>query len=37
MFSKSHRVPRVVGAVVGAPADGTVCRLAAGKSGATER
>jgi hypothetical protein len=35
MLSKSHRVPRVVDAEVGA-ADGTVCRLAAGES-ETER
>ncbi len=32
MLRKPHRVPRVVGAVVGAPVDGTALRLAAGKS-----
>ncbi len=32
MFRESHRVPCVVGAVVGAPAAGTVCRLGAGQS-----
>ncbi len=31
MLRKSHHVPRVVGAAVGAPADGTVCPASSGE------